>query len=385
MSPIQRTILVAAPDEPGFRQYADELAAEARELNAGSWNAPLYFAPLDSAQAVDSLVDRLVASAPDLIHFHHEFGYMGSKTPGRYRFPELKRKLRERLPRAKLVVTAHTVIGRAYEYPWRNRGWQTPLRLAANLLLLPSLKRLWMEKSWGDVDGVIAHSSLQLQAIHDSGCKRAREIPHYVPDAPAVRGSVLPKGFREIPAGQAMLLVFGYLTPEKAQDIAIQAMAHLKTPAQLVLAGGIRREADRPYLERCEGLIRDLKLEDRVQITGYVSFDELDALVARADLVLLPFRETSGSGSLADLMTRRAPVLASDLPLNLEISRRCPGALAYFRSEAPADCASQADRLLGDRTALSALRKAAESYAELVSPRRIMQSHLDFYAEVLES
>ena len=379
---IAKKVLVVAPDEPGFRQYADDLASEAQRLPAHDFQVsdPLYFSPLSSTDSVRELVERIAFHHPDLVHIHHEFGFMGSKIPGRYRFVELKKRLRERLPQVKLVATAHTVIRSSFEYPWKGRGWQTPLRLAANLLLLPSLKRLWSESTWGDLDGVMVHSALQVQDVKSSGCPRVREIPHYVP-----RGRPLApkKGHNSNPPdSRPILLVFGYFTPEKGQDVVIRAMAHLKTPAQLILAGGIRREADRPYLKHCENLVQELGLSSKVTITGFITFEELDTWVGKASLVLLPFRETSGSGSLADLMTRRAPVLASDLPLNLEIGQRSAGALEYFRSDDPVDCAQKMDSLLNHPESLENLRQAAETYAREHSPELIVRRQQEFYREL---
>jgi glycosyltransferase involved in cell wall biosynthesis len=373
-------ILPVAPREPGFEQYAGDLVAAARAQGARDWLDPLYFEPLASRSDAVRLAGEIAARGAELVHVHHEFGFMGSKTPVRYRFPALVRELRARAPGAKLVATAHTVLGPDYAYPWRGRGVQAPFRLAANYVFLPRLRRLWLQDTWGPLDGVIVHSRNQLASARASGCPRVREIAHYVPEEEH-SGAALPARLR--PVAGPMLLVFGYFTPEKAQDVAIRAMARVRGPAELVLAGGVRRGQDRGYLASCERLIAELGLGARVQITGFVSFEELDALVARAALVLLPFRETSGSGSLADLMSRRAPILASDLPLNLEIAERAPGALRYFKSEDPDDCARAIEALLARPDELAALKRGAGSYAEAFSARKMAEKHRAFFAEVM--
>jgi glycosyltransferase involved in cell wall biosynthesis len=371
-------------------QYTEDLLRAGRKLRESGAPGeaelldPLYFDPLDSSADASALAEAIARRSPDLVHFQHEFGFMGSKTPVKYRFPSLVRDLRKRLPSVRIVATAHTVLTDKYAYPWRGRGVQAPFRLAANWLLLPILRQLWIQRSWGPLDGVAVHSSHQLATARSSGCAIAREIPHYVPQEEKVAGS-LPKTLKPIPPGAQVLLVFGYFTPEKAQDVAIRAMGHLSNPAYLVLAGGIRREQDRAYFETCQGLIRELELEDRVQVTGFVTFEELSALVDIAQLVLLPFRETSGSGSLADLFARAAPILASDLPLNLEIAARAPGALRFFRSEDPAHCAREIQALFSDPSAIAELKKGARKYADLHSPEAMMARHFDFYGEVLRS
>jgi glycosyltransferase involved in cell wall biosynthesis len=371
-------VLTVTPREPGFQQYARDLTA------AGNLPPAIDFPPLRTKAQTKSLAQEIAARNPDLIHIHHEFGFLGSKTPGRYRFPKLVQELRKRTPKSKIVATAHTVLGPDYEYPWQGRGLQAPLRLAANVLLLPHLKKLWIQKTWGPLDGVIVHSSLQQDAVRSSGCPLVEEIPHYIPEEEHP-GTALPRTLKPPPKDVPVLLVFGYFTPEKAQDVAIRAMARLNRPAHLILAGGVRRDEDQRYFRQCESLISELGLGEKIQITGFVTFDELDALVRLASLVLLPFRETSGSGSLADLLSRHVPILASDLPLNLEIEKRARGALHFFRSENPDDCAAQTEFLLAEPGALDGLRRGAREYAERFSARRMAERHAEFYQRVVGS
>jgi len=109
----------------------------------------------------------------------------------------------------------------------------------------------------------------------------------------------------------------------------------------------------------------------------------LEGLYGMADLVLAPFRETSGSGTLAQAFARGMPVLASDLPLNQEITEREPGCLAFFRSEDPEDCAVKVKELLANDPARETLKAAARRYAEKCAPARIAEEHVRFYQEVL--
>lgn len=384
-----KKVLVVCPREPGFEQYCQDLhAAQTHAAKTGDvattldFLEPIYFPPLSSATEVQKLIERILGHAPDLIHFQHEFGFMGSKTPGRYRFPGLVAELRKRAPAVKIVTTAHMVLGPTFKYPWRDRGWQSPLRFLANKLLMPFLRPLWIRHSWGPLDGTIVHSALQLETVRTSGCPRVTEIPHYVPHEEQGSGK-LPAQLKPIPKDTPTLLIFGYFTPEKAQDVAIRAMSKFRTPAHLILAGGIRRGQDQGYFEHCKALIRDLGLSERVQITGFVSFEELDALVRAAQLVILPFRESTVSGSLADLMARRAPVLASDLPVNREINCRTPGSLKFFKSEDPTDCARQIEALLSDPQAIKKLQEGAKAYADAHAPEKMALKHREFYSSVI--
>jgi glycosyltransferase involved in cell wall biosynthesis len=241
----------------------------------------------------------------------------------------------------------------------------------ANYTAVPLMRRTWLEGTWSKLHGVVVHSKSQVEIVRQAGCSKVSEIPHYVPDRSPI--------FHHAAVTPPEILVFGYLTPEKGSDIAIDAMKYIKTPAKLILAGGVRRNEDRAYFDQCERKIRENQLSDRVKITGFIPSESLDTYFERASLVLVPFRETSGSGSIAQAFARGAAILASDLSLNREMNVRQPGSVATFRSEDAEDCALQIDRLLSNSEALKALHANAQAYAEKCSIDQTIQKHLQFY------
>ncbi len=337
-----------------------------------------YLVSLDEFPDAQSLLSRLKDLSPDLIHFQHEYGLYGGKNPPKYWFPRLVRQVRQALPSTRLIATAHTILPIDYRFPVEGRSWQIPVRALANLVLLPQLRKIWNHYTWGPLDRVIVHSSLQVGTVKTSGLKSVQSIPHFVPE------------WKELPSAPPSktkrVLVFGFFTREKGQDVAIRAIASLKaidvdSKVQLILAGGSRRAIDRLYQQHCEELISSLGLKDRIQITGFVPNDQVDEQFQKADLVLVPFRETSGSGSLVQAFARGKPVLASDLPLNREIEERQKGALAFFQSENAKDCALKMRALLSDETALQRLRESGSSYAKNYSSDKTALAHLQFYLD----
>ena len=336
-------------------------------------------------------VGKLKALAPTLIHIQHEYGLFGGKVPPFYRFPAWIKKLRKALPEARIVATGHTVLDSEFRYSVAGRGVQAPLRWVANHSVVPLLTRRWNRGTWGVLDGVIVHSGQQQLTVSGAGSAKVQVIPHYVPGLPfgvnarpVSRNPIAVPALAGIPPEESVIIVFGYVSPEKGQNVAIEAFSRLRVPARLILAGGLRREKDRFYFERCEALIREKGLGDRVKISGFVPEEQITALYARATLVLVPFVETSGSGSLAQAFARHAPVLASDLSLNREIAEREAGALAFFKSGDAGDCARQLEVLLGDEPARNKLREASSRYAEQCSPSRVAEQHLEFYRLISE-
>jgi len=111
--------------------------------------------------------------------------------------------------------------------------------------------------------------------------RRARVQPMGVDDGraaeiAAARASRRPRGDDE----PADLLVLARLAPIKAVDVAIDALAHLRTPARLVIAG------DGPERARLEAAARPHG--ERITFAGWVDADRRDALLVAADAVLVP-------------------------------------------------------------------------------------------------
>lgn len=335
---------------------------------------------LDEFKSNRDLSSRLRDIRPDLVHFQHEYGIWGGKNPPFYRFPQLIHQLRDELPRARFVATAHTVLSPDYRFPVKGRGLQAPIRALANAALLGRLRRAWGKDTWGRLDGVITHSKHLVESVQASGVPRVEVIPHFVPVL-SVPGTVARGGPASTPGGEArVIIVFGFFTPEKGQDIAIEALGKLPDQGvKLILAGGVRRKQDQRYLDQCRERILDLGLRERVEITGFVKKNRIDSYYQRATLVLVPFRSTTGSGSIAHALGRGMPILASDLSLNREIADREPGALEFFRSEDAESCAHAISSLLGDAERRKALGAAARRYAAGCSPAKVAEDHVRFY------
>ncbi len=365
------------PDQAGgIGIYAQELIPAVAKLCELGFR---ICGPLDRRASFEPVLREIAKFEPDIVHIHHEFGLFGSKLPPWNTFSSFIQRLRARVPYARVIATAHTVLDQKYELPWKGRAWQTPVRWLLNRAALPYLRKLWTRGTWGLLDGVIVHSLLQVSVPLDSGCLNVEAIPLAVPDVKRVPASS--KGL-----SGPLILVFGFISPEKGQDVIIRALPLVPVSAlpapTLVIAGGIRRPQDDYYLQQCRALITELGIEDRVRITGFVPDAEILDYYQNATLVVAPFRETSGSATLAQAFARETPVLTSDLPLNRELNERVPGCVALFKSEDPQDCARAMAALLVDTAARHKLAQASGAYAKLFSGEKVAARHLQFYAKL---
>jgi glycosyltransferase involved in cell wall biosynthesis len=361
----------------GIADYSKELwPVVLKSLEGRSDEGALF--SLDKYKTDDDLIKALKEFSPDVVHFQHEYSFFGGKNPPFYTFPNLVARLRKELPKAKFLATGHTVLSDSYRFPMAGRKWQLPLRSLANIFLLKKLREYWGPKTWGVLDGTITHSRHLTDIVKKSGTPYAEVIPLFVP----IREKILETPSNEIKT----VLVFGFFTYEKGQDVVIEAFKYLKDVPQvrLIFAGGLRLKSDTPYFKKCEKSIKELKLEDRITITGYLQSGELKKYFDKADLVITPFRATSGSASLTSVLAYGLPVLASDLPLNLEIEEREKGCLEFFKSENPEDLARKIRDLIFDKPKLNLMRQGTLRYATSLSPTRVALQHVRVYDNLVK-
>jgi glycosyltransferase involved in cell wall biosynthesis len=93
---------------------------------------------------------------------------------------------------------------------------------------------------------------------------------------------------------------------------AFAAVAPHAPDTDLVLA------ADGPLAPQIRGLLRDLGIEDRVELPGRLGQEQLAALFSSVDAYLAASRSDGTSISLLEAMASALPVVVSDLPANHE-------------------------------------------------------------------
>jgi glycosyltransferase involved in cell wall biosynthesis len=109
--------------------------------------------------------------------------------------------------------------------------------------------------------------------------------------------------------GASRLLCVASVTPLKAQDVLIEALATVEGSWELVCAGALSRAP--AYVARVEDLLVRRGLTDRVRLAGPLTGKELDAAYAEADLVVLASRAETYGMVVAEALARGVPVLAT--------------------------------------------------------------------------
>jgi glycosyltransferase involved in cell wall biosynthesis len=127
------------------------------------------------------------------------------------------------------------------------------------------------------------------------------------------RGREVPKVPKREPKPIRNFISYGRLLERKGFQEAILAFSRVYEAypdTRLTIYG------EGPYRPNLEKLIRDLQLEDFIQLPGKIS--NPDFLLQNADCFLFPSWYEGFSGALVEAMMAGIPIIASDIPMNLE-------------------------------------------------------------------
>ncbi len=219
----------------------------------------------------------------------------------------------------------------------------------------------------------------RLLAGYRADAARVSVIAHGAPDS---TGSASSPASR-IPGARPTVLTWGLLGPGKGIEWGIEAMALLqdRRPAPHYLVAGqthpkvMAREGER-YRNALERRVEDLSLTGSVRLDGqYLDDPSLAALVAAADVVLLPYDSTEQvtSGVLIEAVAAGKPVVATRFPHAVELLSDGAGIVVPHRD--PVSIAEALRRVISNEQVAAAMSRAASAAA----PRLRWSSVADQY------
>jgi glycosyltransferase involved in cell wall biosynthesis len=162
--------------------------------------------------------------------------------------------------------------------------------------------------------GLIVHSKEQaaLAATLTNALAQVATLPPHLPHGQhtaATDGAAAasqPAADPDRPAARR-LLFFGIVRPYKGLDVLLRALAQVSTQVEVTVAGEIW--GDRAELDK---LITDLGLTGRVSLSGgYVPTEDVPALFAEADALVLPYRSGTASQNAMIAFDFGIPVIAT--------------------------------------------------------------------------
>jgi glycosyltransferase involved in cell wall biosynthesis len=103
------------------------------------------------------------------------------------------------------------------------------------------------------------------------------------------------------------MLFFGIVRPYKGLDVLLRALAQAPSHVTLTVAGEFWSDST-----EMDYLVSELGLRDRVTLrSGYVPADQLPALFADADALVMPYREATASQNALLAFAHGIPVITT--------------------------------------------------------------------------
>jgi glycosyltransferase involved in cell wall biosynthesis len=172
---------------------------------------------------------------------------------------------------------------------------------------------------------------------------------------------------------ETVLGMLGWIHPRKNHAAAVETLPALGRPARLWLIGAPPTGAE-AYVAELMAIARRHGVEDRVEITGYVTDEDLNARLAALDIALCPYLDASASGSLATLLAARKPVIATDLPAFREQHAQAGRLVRLVDAPSPERLAAAVRDTLREPPAL---REGSRDAPADFSPQAVAEKYLD--------
>jgi D-inositol-3-phosphate glycosyltransferase len=197
-------------------------------------------------------------------------------------------------------------------------------------------------------DRIIASSEHERQSLVDlygSRRDRVNVIPCGV-DLSLFKGVDRAKARRQLGLSDDVLLFVGRMDPIKGLDVLLRSVALLKDRPKvaLVVIGGSGSEDE---MQRCQALVGELGIGDRVQFRGSVPQEDLPSYYGAASILVVPSHYESFGLAAVEALACGTPVVGSMVGgLPTVIRDGDNGFLVPWRQ--PAEFAERIDRILSD-------------------------------------
>jgi glycosyltransferase involved in cell wall biosynthesis len=219
--------------------------------------------------------------------------------------------------------------------------------------------------------------------------ERVHVIPHGVPHVPFV-STEGPKAALGL-AGEAVILSYGLISPNKGLHTAVAAMAAVLgciPEARLVIAGAthpeVRRLHGEAYRQSLHELARDMGVAHRVTfVDRYLTASELQAWLLAADVFVTPYGDSAQvtSGTLAYALASGRAIVSTPYEHARELLADGRGSLVAF--DDPAALGDAIVRLLADDEARLVTRRRAWDHGRRMAWPEVGRAYAALSTDVL--
>jgi len=367
-------MLTTVGERCGIASYSAALVASLRALPETDVEVIPISVGAQPAWHYEVQAQQLNAPGVDVVHIQHEFSFWGFPTPHRSKFAELRKMIRR-----PVVVTAHTPLSLSAIFPtaternpWR---WLKKKRLVSNRTYRESV-----EVSTFDANATIVHTEAAQTEFLRRGLQSERlfVVPMGIPAPwPAAAGGARFRDRHHL-HDKRVLTLFGYVTPNKGYAMVAEVLKAMPPDVVFVIAGGARRPVEEQYVEEVRKHVREIGVENRVIVTGYLPDEEVAEVMQATDIALVPHTQATNSYSVTLPVTYGKPTLASDLSCFREMAARTD-CLELFRTGSKSDFREKLVTLLGNRERREQLAANALQYAARFGWPNVASTTRDVY------
>jgi glycosyltransferase involved in cell wall biosynthesis len=249
------------------------------------------------------------------------------------------------------------------------------------------MKRVWHrslgDSYWSHAAQIVATSEMEEQELLQDGVPAGKLVVRYNgidragSSVPTPRGSFSAKW--GIPRDEPLLLFLGRLIPRKGADILIDAFAEAcPSEGRLVIAGP---EGEPGYLAHLSKRASDAGVESRVIFTGALYDGAKAAVMADADVFVLPSRYENFANSAAEAVSSGVPVIITDA---CGIRSLIDGRAGLVIAPEQQALAGAIRSLLSDRSLYQKLKAGCPGVAAQLGWDRLTEQMEGYYSHALE-
>lgn len=262
-------------------------------------------------------------------------------------------------PKVPFVLTVHDLLYFTHPHLMKTKAFTAPVK--------------WMEKrAAARAERIIAISEVTAAAV-----RQYLKFDRSKIDVIVQAGRVNSLGDREIVREADLFIAVGQRSPYKGFETAVRAWAEIPTERRprLVITGS---HGEDPLIP----LVRELGLEDSVELKSWIPTEELNTLFATATALIDPTLAAGSSLPTLEAMNIGLPVLLSDTPVFREVGA---DAADYFTVQSPTDLARAVIRLSDNPHRLAELSGLGRERAKHFSWDRVATQTLESFRKALET
>jgi len=248
------------------------------------------------------------------------------------------------------------------------------------------LKLLWHRSMgggfWRNAARVIATSEMEYQELLDDGVPREKLVIRYNGVDPESFTNLPPRGsFRAkwgVPVEEPLILLLSRLIPRKGADILIEAFAKAcPRSGRLVISGP---EGEAGYVAYLAKRAMECGVEGRVLFTGPLYDEDKKAVLADADVFVLPSRYENFANAVAEAVACGIPVIISKF---CGISSLVDGQAGLVVSPEKEPLAEALRQLVYDKALYLRLKEGCQRVAGQLTWDLLAAQMEGYYAQVL--